>query len=69
MGDVSIVGLNLAKSVFERIKSAGPTQRFLAVYDQVANLFRRSAHTNAEDHRCARALQVWAKATSIVSAV
>ncbi|WP_372441130.1 hypothetical protein [Microvirga arvi] len=53
MEEVSIVGLNLAKSVYERImkrfKSAGPTQRFLAVYDQVANLFRRSAHTNAED--------------------
>jgi putative transposase len=73
MGEVSIVGLNLAKSVFERImkrfKSAGPTQRFLAVYDQVANLFRRPAHTNAEDHRCARAHQVWTEVTSIVSAV
>jgi putative transposase len=53
----------------KRIRSAGPTQQFLAVYDQAANLFRRPAHTNAEDHRCARAHQVRAEVTSIVSAV
>jgi putative transposase len=39
----------------KRFKSAGQAQRFLSVHDQIANLFRRPANTNACDHRCARA--------------
>src|SRR5215218_451884 len=46
--------------IMKRFKSAGQAQRFLSVDDQVANLFRRPANTNASDHRCARA---WAFAT------
>jgi putative transposase len=55
--------------IMKRFKSAGQAQRFLSVHDQVANLFRRPAHINAEDHRCARAraLQVWAEVTTIAS--
>jgi hypothetical protein len=41
--------------IMKRFKSAGQAQRFLSVHDQVTNLFRRPAHINAEDHRCARA--------------
>ena len=54
----------------KRFKSAGQAQRFLSVHDQVANLFRRPAHTNAEDHRRVRAqaFQVWAEVTGIASA-
>jgi putative transposase len=37
--------------IMKRFKSAGQAQRFLSVHDQVANLFRRPAHTNAADHR------------------
>ena len=56
--------------VMKRFKSAGQAQRFLSVHDQVANLFRRPAHTNAEDHRRVRtqAFQVWAEVTGIASA-
>jgi putative transposase len=46
--------------IMKRFKSAGQAQRFLAAHDQVANLFRRPADTNASDHRRARA---WAFAT------
>jgi putative transposase len=46
--------------IMKRFKSPGQAQRFLSVDDQVANLFRRPANTNASDHRCARA---WAFAT------
>jgi putative transposase len=49
--------------IMKRFKSAGQAQRFLLVHDQVANLFRRPASTNAADHRraSARALQTWAE--------
>jgi putative transposase len=55
--------------IMKRFKSAGQAQRFLSVHDQVANLFRRPANTNATDHRCARAraLQVWAEVTGAVT--
>ena len=35
----------------KRFKSAGQAQRFLSVHDQVENLFRRPANTNAAEHR------------------
>jgi putative transposase len=44
----------------KRFKSAGQAQRFLSVHDQVANLFRPSANSNAAECRRARA---WAFAT------
>src|SRR5829696_8762704 len=56
--------------IMKRFKSAGQAQRFLLVHDQVANLFRRPANTNAPDH-CrarARAFQIWSEVTSIASA-
>ena len=54
----------------KRFKSAGQAQRFLSVHDQVANLFRRPANTNAADHRLARAqaFQAWAEVTGAASA-
>jgi len=54
----------------KRFKSAGHAQRFLSVHDQVANLFRRPVHANAEDQRRVRAqaFQVWAEVTGIASA-
>jgi putative transposase len=54
----------------KRFKSAGQAQRFLSAHDQVANLFRRPADTNAADHRRtrARAFQVWAEVTGIANA-
>jgi putative transposase len=56
--------------IMERFKSAGQAQRFLSVHDQVANLFHRPASSIAVDHRCARAraFQIWAEVTGIVSA-
>jgi putative transposase len=53
----------------KRFKSAGQAQRFLSVHDQVTNLFRRPANTNAADHRMsrARAFQVWAEVTGAVT--
>jgi putative transposase len=56
--------------IIKRFKSAGQDQRFLSVHDQVANLFRRPANTNAADHRHgrARAFQVWADVTGVASA-
>ena len=56
--------------IMKRFKSAGQAQRFLSVHDQVANLFRRSANTNAADHRLARAraFQAWAEVTGAASA-
>ena len=55
--------------IMKRFKSAGQAQRFLSAHDQVANLFRRPANTNAVDHRWARAraFQVWAEVTGIAS--
>ena len=56
--------------IMERFMSAGQAQRFLSVHDQVANLFRRPANTNAADHRKARAqaFTTWADVTSVAAA-
>jgi putative transposase len=56
--------------IMKRFKSAGQAQRFLSAHDQVANLFRRPANTNASDHRRARAraFQVWSEVTDIARA-
>jgi putative transposase len=56
--------------IMKRFKSTGQAQRFLSAHDQVANLFRRPANTNAEDHRRARALafHAWAEVTGIACA-
>src|SRR5215211_7336573 len=56
--------------IMKRFKSAGQAQRFLPVHDQVANLFRRPANTNAGEHRRARAkaFTTWANVTGIVAA-
>ena len=53
--------------IMKRFKSAGQAQRFLSAHDQVANLFRRPAKSNASDHRLARAraLQVWSEVTGV----
>jgi putative transposase len=53
--------------IMQRFKSAGQAQRFLSVHDQVANLFRRSAHSNAAEHREARsqASTAWADVTGV----
>jgi len=50
-------------------KSAGQAQRFLSVHDQIANLFRRPANTNAADHRMSRAhaFRVWAEISGIAT--
>ncbi len=55
--------------MMKRFESAGQAQRFLSVHDQVANLFRRPANTNAADHRRARAraFQTWAELTGAVT--
>src|SRR3954447_3658691 len=55
--------------IMKRFKSAGQAQRFLSVHDQVANLFRRLANTNAADHRRARAkaFTTWANVTGIAA--
>ena len=51
--------------IMKRFKSARQAQRFLSVHDQVANLFRRSATSNAAEHREARsqAFTAWAEVT------
>jgi putative transposase len=56
--------------IMKRFKSAGQAQRFLLVHDQVANLFRRPANTNAADHRKSRAqaMMTWAEVTGVASA-
>jgi putative transposase len=53
----------------KRFKSAGQAQRFLSVHDQVANLFRRPANTNAGDHRASRAqaLMTWSEVTGVAA--
>ena len=53
----------------KRFKSAGQAQRFLSVHDQVGNLFRRPANTNAADHRQSRAqaFQIWAEVTGLAA--
>jgi putative transposase len=56
--------------IMKRFKSARQAQRFLSVHDQVANLFRRPARTNAADHRASRAqaFRVWGEVTSAARA-
>jgi putative transposase len=56
--------------IMKCFKSAGQAQRFLSVHDQVANLFRRPASTNAADHRTSRAqaFRVWSEVTTAASA-
>jgi putative transposase len=56
--------------IMKRFKSAGQTQRFLSVHDQVANLSRRPANTTAAAHRASRtqAFQAWAEVTGVASA-
>jgi putative transposase len=51
------------------IKSAGQAQRFLSVHDQVGNLFRRPANTNAAEHSEARAsaFAAWAELTGVAA--
>jgi putative transposase len=51
--------------IMTRFKSAGHAQRFLSVHDQVANLFRCPANTNAAERREARsqASTAWAEVT------
>jgi putative transposase len=53
--------------IMKRFKSAGQAQRFLSVHDQMANLFRRPANTNASDHRRARAraIATWVEVTGL----
>ena len=55
--------------VMKCFKSAGQAQRFLSVHDQVGNLFRRPANTNAADHRKprAQAFTTWAEVTDIAA--
>jgi putative transposase len=49
--------------IMKRFKSAGQAQRFLWVHDQVANLFRRPANTNAAEQRTSRtqAFKAWVR--------
>jgi putative transposase len=53
--------------IMKRFKSPGQAQRFLAVHDQVANLFRRPANISNADHRRRRtqAFQTWAEVTGV----
>ena len=55
--------------MMKRFKSAGQAQRFLSVHDQVGNLFRRPANTNAAEHREARAstFVAWAEVTGVAA--
>jgi putative transposase len=57
--------------IMKRFKSAGQAQRFLSVPDQVADLFRLPAKSNAADRRLsrARALAAWAEVTGIAVVV
>jgi len=53
----------------KHFKSAGQAQRFLSVHDQVANLFRRPANTNAAEQSTSRtqAFKAWAEVTGIIA--
>jgi putative transposase len=55
--------------IMKCFKSAGQAQRFLSVHDQIANLFRRPANTNAADHHMSRAhaFRVWAEISGIAT--
>jgi len=57
------------KRIMKRFKSARQAQRFLSAHDQVANLFRRPANTNAVDHRTARAraFSTWGNITGLAT--
>jgi putative transposase len=57
--------------IMKRFKSAGQAQRFLSVHDQVANLFRCPANTNAAERREARseAFTAWAEVTGTLAAL
>src|SRR3954468_14728099 len=57
--------------LMKRFKSAGQAQRFLSVHDWVANLFRRSANSNAAERREARsqAFTAWAEVTGVAVSV
>jgi len=53
--------------LMKRFKSAGQAQCFLSVHDQVANLFRNFANSNAAERREARlqAFTAWAEVTGV----
>ena len=53
--------------ILKRFKSAGQAQRFLSVHDQVGNLFRRPANTNAAAHRQSRAqaFMTWSEVAGV----
>jgi putative transposase len=53
--------------IMKRLKSAGQAQRFLSVHDQVANLFRHFANSNAAERRDARsqAFTAWTEVTGV----
>lgn len=55
--------------IMKRFKSAGHVQRFLSVHDQVANLFRNFANSNAAERREARshAFTAWAEVTGVAA--
>jgi putative transposase len=55
--------------ILKRLKSVGQAQCCLSVHDQVANLFRRPAATNAVDYRKSRAqaFRVWAEVTGVAA--
>jgi putative transposase len=55
--------------IMKRFKSAGQAQRFLSIHDQVGNLFRRPANTNAAAHRQSRAeaIKIWAEVTGLAA--
>jgi hypothetical protein len=64
------LGLTVTGSKSSSLLKLTMPQRFLSVHDQVANLFRRPARTNAADHRTSRAqaFRVWSEVTSAASA-
>jgi putative transposase len=55
--------------IMKRFKSAGQAQRFLSIHDQVGNLFRRPANSNAAAHRLSRAeaIKIWAEVTGLAA--
>jgi putative transposase len=55
--------------IMKRFKSAGQAQRFLSIHDQIGNLFRRPANTNAAAHRQSRAeaIKIWAEVTGLAA--
>ncbi len=57
--------------MMKRFTPPGHAQRYLAIHDQVANLFRRPANlSNADDRRDrAQAFQTWAALTGAATAI